>query len=124
MTIILIIIHVIVCLALILIVLLQTGKGADIGAAFGGGSSNTLFGSTGASTFLSKATAGAAIVFMLTSLTLAYLSSHRTTTSVVTDMPPAAVETKAPEASPSAGAAAPAAPPATEPKPETPAKPQ
>jgi len=123
MTIILIIIHVIVCLALILIVLLQTGKGADIGAAFGGGSSNTLFGSTGASTFLSKATAGAAIVFMLTSLTLAYLSSHRTTTSVVTDMPPAAVEAKAPEASPSAGAAAPAAP-ATEPKPETPAKPQ
>ena len=121
MTILLIIIHVIVCIALILIVLLQTGKGADIGAAFGGGSSNTLFGSDGASTFLSKATAGAAIVFMLTSLTLAYLSSHRTTTSVVTDMP-AVVETKAPEASPAAGAA-PAAT-ATESKPETPAKSQ
>jgi len=122
MTILLIIIHVIVCVALILIVLLQTGKGADIGAAFGGGSSNTLFGSGGASTFLSKATAGAAIVFMLTSLTLAYLSSHRTTTSVVMDMPPAAVETKAPEAIPAAGAAPAAG--ATEPKPETPAKSQ
>jgi len=121
MTILLIIIHVIVCLALILIVLLQTGKGADIGAAFGGGSSNTLFGSGGASTFLSKATAGAAIVFMLTSLTLAYISSHRTTTSVVTDMP-AVVETKAPEASPAAGAAPAAG--ATEATPETPAKPQ
>ena len=122
MTIILIIIHVIVCLALILIVLLQTGKGADIGAAFGGGSSNTLFGSGGASTFLSKATAGAAIVFMLTSLTLAYISSQRPTTSVVMDMSPAVVETKAPEASPAAGAApAATAPEAT---PETPAKSQ
>jgi len=122
MTIILIIIHVIVCLALILIVLLQTGKGADIGAAFGGGSSNTLFGSGGASTFLSKATAGAAIVFMLTSLTLAYISSHRPTTSVVMDRPPAAAETKVPEASPAAGAAPAAG--ATEAKPETPAKSQ
>ena len=70
--------HVIVCIALIMIVLLQTGKGADMGAAFGGGSSQTLFGSTGASTFLSKATTVAAIIFMVTSLALAYLSSHRT----------------------------------------------
>jgi preprotein translocase subunit SecG len=116
MTTILIILHLIVCVALILIVLLQTGKGADIGAAFGGGSSNTLFGSGGASTFLSKATAGAAIVFMLTSLTLAYLTSKRPTSSVVMDTP-AAVETKAPEDSPAAGAA-------PEPKPETPAKSQ
>ena len=57
-----------------MIVLLQTGKGADMGAAFGGGSSQTLFGSTGASTFLSKATTVAAIVFMLTSLSLAYVA--------------------------------------------------
>ena len=57
------IIHVIVCIALILIILLQTGKGADIGAVFGGGSSQTVFGSTGASTFLSKVTIGAAVVF-------------------------------------------------------------
>ncbi len=73
----LIILHVVVCVALIMIVLLQTGKGADMGAAFGGGGSQTLFGSTGASTFLSKATTVAAIIFMLTSLVLAYLSSNR-----------------------------------------------
>jgi len=88
MTIFLIIIHVLVCIALIMIVLLQTGKGSDMGAAFGGGSSQTLFGSTGASTFLSKATTGAAIVFMLTSLGLAYMSSHRTgSVSIVTETP-------------------------------------
>jgi preprotein translocase subunit SecG len=72
----LIVIHVIVCIALIMIVLLQTGKGADMGAAFGGGGSQTLFGATGASTFLGKATTVAAVIFMLTSLTLAYRSSH------------------------------------------------
>lgn len=89
MSIFLIVIHIVVCIALIMIVLLQTGKGADMGAAFGGGSSQTLFGSTGASTFLSKATTGAAIVFMVTSLGLAYLSSHRTAgESVVTSTPP------------------------------------
>lgn len=86
MSILLIVIHVVVCIALIMIVLLQTGKGADMGAAFGGGSSQTLFGSTGASTFLSKATTVAAIVFMLTSLTLAYMSGGKVTKSVVTDV--------------------------------------
>jgi preprotein translocase subunit SecG len=95
MSTILIIVHVIVCVALIMIVLLQTGKGADMGAAFGGGSSQTLFGSTGASTFLSKATTGAAIIFMLTSLALAYLSSHRTTDSIIKGTP-APVEQSAP----------------------------
>jgi len=79
----LLLVHIIVCIALILIVLLQTGKGADMGAAFGGGASQTLFGSTGASTFLSKATTAAAIIFMITSLALAYLSSHRTTDSMI-----------------------------------------
>jgi preprotein translocase subunit SecG len=83
MSAILIIVHVVVCIALIMIVLLQTGKGADMGAAFGGGGSQTLFGSTGASTFLSKATTVAAIVFMLTSFALAYLSSHRTAASIM-----------------------------------------
>jgi preprotein translocase subunit SecG len=118
MTVFLVIIHVIVCVALIMIVLLQTGKGADIGAAFGGGGSNTLFGTSGASTFLSKATTVAAIVFMITSLTLAYLSSHRNITSVVTEAP--AVESKATEAAPASAPAA--APAAAETKPETPAK--
>ena len=97
MSIILVIIHVIVCVALIMIVLLQTGKGADMGAAFGGGGSQTLFGSTGASTFLSKATTVAAIVFMLTSLVLAYMSSHRTADSIMPSSP-APVEQTAPAA--------------------------
>ena len=83
MSLILIVIHVVVCIALIMIVLLQTGKGADMGAAFGGGSSQTLFGSTGASTFLSKATTGAAIIFMLTSLLLAYMSTKHTGDSIM-----------------------------------------
>jgi len=95
MSTILIIVHVIVCVALIMIVLLQTGKGADMGAAFGGGGSQTLFGSTGASTFLSKATTGAAIIFMLTSLALAYLSSHRTADSIIKSTP-APIEQPAP----------------------------
>lgn len=85
MSIFLLLIHVIVSIALIMIVLLQTGKGADMGAAFGGGSNQTLFGNTGASTFLSKATTAVAIVFMLTSLGLAYIASHRSVSSVVLD---------------------------------------
>ncbi|MDH4101381.1 MAG: preprotein translocase subunit SecG [Nitrospirota bacterium] len=67
--------HVIVCIALIVIVLLQRGKGAEMGAALGGGSSQTLFGSRGATTFLGKLTTTAAIIFMLTSLALAYIST-------------------------------------------------
>jgi len=81
-----------------MIVLLQTGKGADMGAAFGGGGSQTLFGSTGASTFLSKATTVAAIVFMLTSLILAYMSSHQRPTGSIMDTQKAPVEQTAPAA--------------------------
>ncbi|MBI5248278.1 MAG: preprotein translocase subunit SecG [Desulfomonile tiedjei] len=69
-------IHVVVCIALILIILLQSGKGADIGAAFGGGSSQTVFGSTGATPFLSKVTIGAAVAFMVTSIILTYFSGR------------------------------------------------
>lgn len=114
MSVLLIIIHVVVCIALIMIVLLQTGKGADIGAAFGGGSSQTLFGSSGASTFLSKATTIAAIIFMLTSLTLAYRSSHKTGESIMKGVQaPAPVEQpaqdqKAPEIPQNVPAQAPA----------------
>ncbi|MGD9331534.1 MAG: preprotein translocase subunit SecG [Desulfobacterales bacterium] len=113
MSIIVIVIHIIVCIALILIVLLQTGKGADMGAAFGGGSSQTLFGSTGASTFLSKATTFAAVVFMLTSLTLAYMSGNQTASTIMEDAPipveqPAT--TPAPAEADSQGADQPAAP--------------
>ncbi|MFO8083477.1 MAG: preprotein translocase subunit SecG [Desulfobacterales bacterium] len=88
MGLVLIFVHIFVCVALIMIVLLQTGKGADMGAAFGGGSSQTLFGSSGASTFLTKATTVVAVVFMLTSLTLAYRSSHQTADSIIKDTRP------------------------------------
>ncbi len=77
MSIILTTLHVVVSVALILIVLLQTGKGADMGAAFGAGSSNTLFGSSGGATFLGKLTTVAAVIFMLTSLSLAYFGGNR-----------------------------------------------
>ena len=76
-------IHVVVSIAMILIILLQTGKGADIGAVFGGGGSNTLFGSSGPTSFLSKLTAGAAIVFMVTSLLLAYSVGNRPSSSLM-----------------------------------------
>jgi len=75
MTIFLLIIHTIVCLFLIFIVLIQSSKGAEMGAAFGG-SSQTLFGSRGAATFLSKLTTIAAVVFMVTSLLLAVVSTR------------------------------------------------
>jgi preprotein translocase subunit SecG len=76
MTTIVVIIHVAVSLALICIVLLQHGKGAGIGAAFGG-SSQTVFGSTGAAPFLAKLTAVAAILFMCTSLGLTFLGRQQ-----------------------------------------------
>ena len=98
MSILVIVVHIIVCIALILIVLLQTGKGADMGAAFGGGSSQTLLGSTGASTFLSKATTAAAVVFMLTSLVLAYMSGNQSASTIMTDSP---VPIEQPAAAPS-----------------------
>jgi preprotein translocase subunit SecG len=74
MTIFLIIVHVIVSLFLIAVVLLQSGKGAEIGAAFGG-SSQTLFGSRGAATFLSKMTTISAVAFMVTSFLLAIVTT-------------------------------------------------
>ena len=81
------IVHIIVCLALIFIVLLQSGRGAGIGAAFGG-ASQTFFGSSGATPFLAKLTAVAAILFMVTSLSLAFLG-HRGGVSVMQGAAPA-----------------------------------
>jgi preprotein translocase subunit SecG len=76
MSTILTILHVLVCLFLMLTVLLQAGKGGGMGAAFGGGSSSgTVFGGSGAGNFLKKLTVGAAVVFVFTSMTLAYLAS-------------------------------------------------
>ncbi len=69
------VLHVLTCLLLIVVVLLQHGKGADIGAVFGGGASSTVFGSRGAGNFFTRLTTGAAVVFMLTSLTLSYMAT-------------------------------------------------
>ena len=80
-----VIVHVIVCFLMIGAILLQSGKGAEIGAAFGG-SSQTVFGSRGPGTFLSKVTVGAAIIFMLTSMGLAILARERTFSSTVIDL--------------------------------------
>jgi len=77
----LVILHVLVCLVLILIVLLQAGKGANMGAAFGG-SSQTVFGSTGAGTFLGKLTAAIAVIFMITSLALTYTAARKTSSLI------------------------------------------
>jgi len=111
-----VIIHVIVCFLMIGAILLQAGKGAEIGAAFGG-SSQTVFGSRGPGTFLSKVTVAAAIIFMLTSLGLAVLSKERTFSSTVIDLnkkdsaPTAAPDTKPKESSQvPAGETTPAAP--------------
>ncbi len=75
----LVILQVIIAIALISLVLLQQGKGADMGAAFGAGASGTVFGSRGSANFLSRTTAGLAAAFFLTSLVLAYLANSQTT---------------------------------------------
>ena len=75
------IVHVLIGFALCVLVLLQHGKGADMGAAFGSGSSGSLFGASGSANFLSRVTAMLATVFFVTSLTLAYIASHRSGTA-------------------------------------------
>ncbi|HEX9024408.1 MAG TPA: preprotein translocase subunit SecG [Geobacteraceae bacterium] len=88
MYILLVIVHVIVSIAMIAVVLLQSGKGAEMGASFGASGSQSVFGAGGGSTFMSKMTTGAAIIFMLTSLTLAYLSSKPGTSSIMSSKVP------------------------------------
>ncbi|MDQ5919164.1 MAG: preprotein translocase subunit SecG [Pseudomonadota bacterium] len=73
--------HILVGLGVCGLVLMQHGKGADMGAAFGSGSSGSLFGATGSANFLSRTTAVLATVFFVTSLTLAYMASHKPKTS-------------------------------------------
>jgi preprotein translocase subunit SecG len=74
-------VHVLSALGIIGLVLVQHGKGADMGAAFGSGASGSLFGATGSANFLSRTTAALAVVFFLTSLSLAYVASNRPKTS-------------------------------------------
>jgi preprotein translocase subunit SecG len=112
------IVHLLIAMGLILIVLLQSGKGSDIGAAFGGGSSQTVFGGRGAATFLSKVTTALAILFMVTSIVLTILSAQRGTSSLVSEDRPAS---SAPAAPAPPGAPTPPAPAA--PAPPTPPAP-
>lgn len=79
------VLHVLVCLFLIIVVLLQPGKGGDVAAAFGGGSSQSVFGSRGATTFLQKLTSAVAALFMVTTVTLAYFASEGTRGGSVID---------------------------------------
>jgi preprotein translocase subunit SecG len=99
------ILHVLIAVVLVLVVLLQSGKGADIGAAFGGGASQTVFGGRGAATFLTKATSAIAVLFMLSSLFLALYAGRMETSTVIT-------EERARQAAPGAAPGAP--PPAAE----------
>jgi preprotein translocase subunit SecG len=87
MIIVITIVHVLVSIGLILVVLLQTGKGAEIGAVFGG-SSSTIFGSSGAGNFLTRLTTGMAIVFMITSLMLGYFSGRRPSATIFDNRAP------------------------------------
>ena len=89
--------HVLVCICLIAIVLLQQGKGADMGVALGGGASNTVFGARGAGNFLTKLTTGAAIVFMLTSVTLSRMGGDSGVEDILRTAP---IEVPAEEALP------------------------
>jgi preprotein translocase subunit SecG len=75
--------HVLVCIILVLVVLLQSGKGADLAGAFGGGATQTAFGSRGPASFLSKMTTIAAVVFMLTSISLSMITTRTETKSIL-----------------------------------------
>jgi len=105
-----IVLHILIALGIIGLVLIQHGKGADMGAAFGGGSSGSLFGATGSANFLSRLTAALATLFFISSLGLSYFATHRPAPgggvmSTVKELP------------------APAKKPAAKPKPAAPAAP-
>lgn len=86
-------IHIILCLFIIIIILLQSGKGSDMGAAFGG-SSQTVFGPRGGATFLGKITTIIAVGFLVTCLALAYLTTEKRKSKIISEQP--AIEEKAP----------------------------
>ncbi|GAB2181783.1 preprotein translocase subunit SecG [Denitratisoma sp. agr-D3] len=102
-------VHILVGIGVIVLVLLQHGKGADMGAAFGSGASGSLFGATGSANFLSRATAVLAAIFFATSLGLAYLANGRSAAAPASVMDRANVApapVPAPEAAPAAGSKA------------------
>jgi len=113
MTILLVTLHITVCFALIIVVLLQSGKGAEMGASFGASGSQSVFGAGGGNTFMSKLTTSAAIIFMLTSLSLAFISGKSGNQSIMSSKAPkakAAPMGGMPLQKPVAPAAAPTAP--------------
>lgn len=85
-------IHIIVSILLVITVLLQPGKGGDLGSMFGGGTSESIFGASGAVPFLTKVTRILAVIFMVTSLSLGYFSAKGISSSVITDSPSVPVE--------------------------------
>ncbi|TWJ13775.1 preprotein translocase subunit SecG [Geobacter argillaceus] len=95
----LIFLHIFVSIILIAVVLMQSGKGAEMGASFGAGGSQSVFGAGGGSTFMSKMTTGAAIIFMLTSLVLAYQSGKSGSSSIMSSAPKVAPQKPAAPAS-------------------------
>jgi preprotein translocase subunit SecG len=113
MTILLVTLHITVCFALIIVVLLQSGKGAEMGASFGASGSQSVFGAGGGNTFMSKLTTSAAIIFMLTSLSLAFISGKSGNQSIMSSKAPKAKPAPMggmPLQKPVAPAAAPTAP--------------
>ena len=100
-------IHVIVCVAMCIVILLQQGKGAEVGAVFGG-SSQTVFGASGAGNALTKATWGLAIIFFASSIFLALASARRVTGSIFDSSAPASVMPVSKQAPKRANPAAPA----------------
>ena len=105
------VVHVLVAIAIIGLVLLQHGKGADMGSGFGGGSSGSLFGATGSANFLSRTTAVLAAIFFVSSLGLAYLATQRPREAgSVVDRAAPAQQKKAEPAKPEAQPEKPAAP--------------
>src|SRR5271163_4466422 len=108
--------HVLVCLVLVAVIMLQSGNAADLAGAFGGSGSQTAFGPRGAATFLSRATTWCAIVFMMTSLTLSFKrSSGQTSTGSILE------QTSQPASAPAKPAAAPPIQIPVQPSPQTPA---
>ena len=93
------VIHILVCIILIVIILLQPGKGGDLGSVFGGGSSDSVFGSSGALPFLAKLTRLLAIIFVITSLSLGYFSVSKIKSTVISDVAPVEQNVSSPEES-------------------------
>ncbi len=120
-----IILHIVVCLILILAVMLQSGKAADLAGAFGGGGSQTAFGSRGSANLLSKITTASAVIFMLTSLGLWVVSGRDTSSVVGGEKAPAATSAPAAKPEDKSAASGQTATPAAQPeqKPATPASP-